>query len=92
MTAGCAVLGEVFTADVAEAHTKRGDEFRQAVASVIAKHEVPVSVSGFGSMMSLHALASPPRKPSDLVIRDPVLQELLFLAYCNGVCTSLLEG
>ena len=78
MTAGCAVLGDVFTADVAEAHTKRGDEFRQAVASVIAKHDAPVSVSGFGSMMSLHALASPPRKPSDLATRDPELQELLF--------------
>jgi glutamate-1-semialdehyde 2,1-aminomutase len=78
MTAGCAVLGEVFTADVAETHTKRGDEFREAVASVIAKHDVPVSVSGFGSMMSLHALASPPRKPSDLATRDSELQELLF--------------
>jgi len=78
MTAGCAVLGEVFTADVAEAHTKRGDEFRQAVASVIAKHDAPVSVSGFGSMMSLHALANAPQRPSDLVSRDPVLQELLF--------------
>jgi glutamate-1-semialdehyde 2,1-aminomutase len=45
---------------------------------VIAKHNVPVSVSGFGSMMSLHALASPPRKPSDLATRDSELQELLF--------------
>jgi len=78
MTAGCAVLGEVFTADVAEAHTKRGDEFRQAVASVIAKHDIPVSVSGYGSMMSLHALAAAPQRPSDLVSNDPALQELLF--------------
>jgi glutamate-1-semialdehyde 2,1-aminomutase len=45
---------------------------------VIAKHDAPVSVSGFGSMMSLHALASPPQKPSDLVTRDSELQELLF--------------
>ncbi len=78
MTAGCAVLGEVFTADAAEAHTKRGDEFRQAVAAVIAQHELPVSASGFGSMMSLHALATAPQRPSDLASRDPVLQELLF--------------
>ncbi len=78
MTAGCAVLGEVFTPDVAEAHTKRGDEFRHAVAAVIAKHDIPVSVSGFGSMMSLHALATAPQRPSDLVNRDPVLQELVF--------------
>ena len=29
-------------------------------------------------MMSLHALSSPPRKPSDIANRDSELQELLF--------------
>jgi glutamate-1-semialdehyde 2,1-aminomutase len=79
MTAGCTVLGEVFTADVAEAHTARGDDFRHAVAAVLARHDVPVSVSGFGSMMSLHALAEPPRTITDVGRRDEHLQELLFL-------------
>ncbi|MEY4229186.1 MAG: glutamate-semialdehyde -aminomutase, partial [Actinomycetota bacterium] len=54
MTAGGVVLGEIFTADVAEAHTARGEDFRAQLAAVLARHTLPVSVTGFGSMMSLH--------------------------------------
>jgi len=79
MTAGGVVLGEVFTADVAEAHTARGDEFRQQVASVLGRHQVPMKVTGFGSMMSLHARATPPTNGTEALDRDPVLQELVFL-------------
>ena len=78
MTAGCVVLGEVFTADVAIAHTARGDEFRKSVATVLARHKLPVSVSGFGSLMCLHALTEAPRSAVDVAKRDSVLQELLF--------------
>jgi glutamate-1-semialdehyde 2,1-aminomutase len=78
MTAGCKVLGEVFTADVAVAHTARGDEFRQAIAAVMARSGAPVSVTGFGSMMSLHACSPAPQLPSDIAQRDAELQDLLF--------------
>ena len=78
VTAGCKVLGEVFTADVAVAHTARGDEFRQAIAAVMARSGAPVSVTGFGSMMSLHACSPAPQLPSDIAQRDAELQELLF--------------
>jgi glutamate-1-semialdehyde 2,1-aminomutase len=78
MTAGCKVLGEVFTADVAVAHTARGDEFRHAIAAVMARSGAPVSVTGFGSMMSLHACSPAPQLPSDIAQRDAELQELLF--------------
>jgi glutamate-1-semialdehyde 2,1-aminomutase len=79
MTAGGAVLGEVFTADVAEAHTARGDEFRQQLAAVCARHSLPMSVSGFGSMMSLHATSTVPTNVREAFARDHVLQELVFL-------------
>ena len=89
MAAGEVVLGEVFTADAAVAHTARGDEFRGHVASVLGRHSVPVSVSGFGSMMSLHALAEPPQTPANAAGRDDVLQELLFLGlYQRGIYTA----
>ena len=78
VTAGCKVLGEVFTADVAVAHTARGDEFRQAIAAVMARSGAPVSVTGFGSMMSLHACSPAPQLPSDIAQRDAELQDLLF--------------
>jgi len=54
MTAGGVVLGEIFTADAAEAHTARGEDFRAQLAAVLARHTLPVFVTGFGSMMSLH--------------------------------------
>lgn len=89
MTAGCVVLSDIFTADVAVAHTARGDEFRQAVAAVMARSGLPVSVSGFGSMMSLHALPQPPRNADDVAQRDADLQELLFFGLLErGVYTA----
>jgi glutamate-1-semialdehyde 2,1-aminomutase len=69
----------VYTSDVAEAHFARGDEFRQNVAAVLARHDLPVSVSGFGSMMSLHALPEAPTQLRQMAKRDAVLQERLFL-------------
>ena len=89
MTAGTAVLGDVFTADVAEAHTARGEEFRQQVAAVLQRSTLPVSVSGFGSMMSLHALESAPTVIADVGRRDPALQELLYFGLLQrGVYTA----
>lgn len=79
MTAGTVVLGEVFTADVAVAHTSRGDELRAGVAALLAQHDLPVTVTGFGSMMSLHAQALAPARPTDLAARDHALQELIYL-------------
>ena len=74
MSAGCVVLGELYTADVAEAHSARGERFRAEVAEVLARHPAPVMVSGYGSMLALHA---------------GELQELLFLGlYKRGVYTA----
>ena len=89
MTAGCVVLGEVFTAAVAIDHTARGDDFRKSVAAVLSKHDLPLSVSGFGSMMSLHALAHAPKSPLDVAKRDDKLQELVFFGLLErGVYTA----
>jgi glutamate-1-semialdehyde 2,1-aminomutase len=54
MTAGVTVLRDVFTADVAEAHTARGDEFRANLTSVLARHGDRFAVTGYGSMMAIH--------------------------------------
>lgn len=89
MTAGRAVLGEVFTSEVATAHTARGDEFRSAVASVVARHAVPLSVTGYGSMLSLHAVCEPPTTMADAERRDHVLHELIFFGLlARGVYTA----
>ena len=89
MTAGWVVLGEVFSAERAVAHTSRGDEFRKSVAIVLERSGMAVCVSGFGSMMSLHALPTPPRDAHDVAKRDTQLQELLFLGLLErGVYTA----
>ncbi len=89
MTAGCVVLGDVFTVDDAIAHTARGEDFRKSVAAVLARHKLPVSVSGFGSMMSLHALAQVPQTPTDVAKRDDKLQEQVFFGLLErGIYTA----
>ena len=79
MTAGVAVLGQVYTADVAEAHTARGDDFRRQVEAVLAASDMPVSVTGYGSSMNLHADGQAPVVLWDLLRRDASLQELIYL-------------
>ena len=89
MTAGCVVLSDIYTSPIAIAHTARGDEFRHSVAEVLKRSGLPVSVSGFGSMMSLHALAEPPHTAYDVANRDNALQELLFFGLLErGVYTA----
>jgi glutamate-1-semialdehyde 2,1-aminomutase len=89
MNAGTVVLGEVFTADVAEAHTARGDEFRSQVAAVLARSSLPLCVSGFGSMMSLHATKDVPTNVFGMAARDHALQELLYFGLLQrGVYTA----
>jgi glutamate-1-semialdehyde 2,1-aminomutase len=89
MAAGCVVLGELFSAEAAEAHTARGERFRSDVAEVIGRHRLPVSVSGYGSMLALHALPAPPVDGAESARRDPALQELLFLGlYERGIYTA----
>jgi glutamate-1-semialdehyde 2,1-aminomutase len=89
MAAGRIVLGEVFTADVAEAHTTRGDRFRDEIADVLGRRELPVSVCGYGSTMTIHALATPPANASEAAGHDAALQELIFLGlYRRGIYTA----
>lgn len=87
MHAGTVVLGTVYTADVAVAHTARGDDFRANVAATLTRH--PMSVSGFGSMMSLHATPHAPTTVADVARRDHDLQELVFLGLlARGIYTA----
>lgn len=59
---------------------------------MLARSNLPVCVSGFGSMMSLHALAAPPRNAHDVAKRDVTLQELLFLGLLERGVYSATRG
>ena len=89
MAAGCVVLGELYTADTAEEHTARGERIRAEVAEVIGRHRLPVSVSGYGSMLALLALPAAPADGVESARRDPELEELLFLGlFERGIYTA----
>jgi len=89
MSAGCVVLSEIFTSDAAITLTARGEELRARIDDVLHQHKLPLSITGFGSMNAVHALARRPTNGKDLLDRDPALQEALFLALlARGVYTA----
>ena len=89
MTAGSVVLGEVFTSTVARDHTARGDEFRDTLIGVVRRSGLPVSVSGFGSMMALHACSPAPTNARQVGEENAELQELIFLGLLErGIYTA----
>jgi glutamate-1-semialdehyde 2,1-aminomutase len=89
MSAGCVVLGELFTSDAAISLTARGEELRGRIDDVLHQHKLPLTITGFGSMNAVHALERQPQNGEDLLERDPMLQEALFLALLQrGVYTA----
>ena len=77
MSAGCVVLGDIFTPAVARAHTARGERFRRRVHATLSKYRVPVRVSGHGSAMCLHATAAAPNTVDEIRRGDDVVRELV---------------
>jgi glutamate-1-semialdehyde 2,1-aminomutase len=89
MSAGCVVLSELFTSETAIALTARGEELRARIDDVLHQHKLPLSISGFGSMNAVHALARVPQNGADLLEKDSALQEALFLSLLHrGVYTA----
>ena len=80
MCAGSVVLRGALSAEVAEAHTARGERFRSEVATVLERHPLPGRVTGYGSMLALHG-------------DTPELQELFFLgSTCAGSTRHPADG
>ena len=89
MSAGCVVLSELFSSDTAITLTARGEDLRARIDDVLHQHKLPLSITGFGSMNAVHALARRPQNGADLLDKDPYLQEALFLALLQrGVYTA----
>jgi glutamate-1-semialdehyde 2,1-aminomutase len=78
MAAGAAVTTELLDAATLDAHFERGESLRRRLAAVLDATPLPISVSGYGSLMNLHTVRGPVGTPHDLDGADPVLKELLF--------------
>jgi len=79
MAAGHAGLTQVYPPEVAERHTASGDRLRDDLARAIRAAGAPFTVTGVGSLLTIHATAGPVRSLADASRRDPGLAELLFL-------------
>jgi glutamate-1-semialdehyde 2,1-aminomutase len=78
MAGGVAALSELLTADALDSLFVRGENLRAMVADVFERSSLPLTVTGMGSMFTIHTVAAPVRSPADLDGTDHVLKELLF--------------
>jgi glutamate-1-semialdehyde 2,1-aminomutase len=76
MAGGVAALGEVLTPAALDALFDRGEGMRARLAAILDASGLPMCVSGWGSMMTVHAVAEQPRHPADLAHGDAALKEL----------------
>ncbi|XDZ65669.1 aspartate aminotransferase family protein [Alphaproteobacteria bacterium LSUCC0684] len=83
MSAGYAGLSQVYTKEVADEFFRKGNAFRNALASDLARIDIPISVAGLGSMMVFHFRETPPEKP--LLGKDKPPQELLELLHLDMI-------
>lgn len=79
MMAGTAALTTVYSPEVAERHTARGDSLREQLNGAFNQMGAPFQVTGLGSLLTVHASRAPIRCAEDLAAGDPRLRELLFL-------------
>ena len=78
MAAGVAALTEVLDADILHATNRRGDNLRDRLNAVFVNHQMPMCITGVGSLMNIHGIAGPVGSASDLADSDDRLKELLF--------------
>lgn len=76
MRAGAAAVEQVLTVEALDELFDRGERLRRRLAAAVDGR--PLTVTGWGSMIGVHALAPPVRRPEDLVGADPAVAELLF--------------
>lgn len=79
MAAGHAGLTQVYSPEVAERHTARGDRLRERLAAVFADAQAPFCATGVGSLLAIHATPGPVTSPADLASAEPRLLELAYL-------------
>ncbi len=79
MAAGHVGLTEVYTPEVAERHTAKGDRLRADLQAVFSAVGAPFQSTGVGTLLNIHSTSQPLRSPADLASVEPRLLELLFL-------------
>jgi len=79
MAAGAAGLGRVFTEAAADELNGKGDELRRRLNAIGERLDVPVQVTGAGSIMSLHYQSEPIERTEDAAATPPHLRTITHL-------------
>lgn len=92
MAAGVATLTDVLTSDALAALFDRGEHLRPRVAAALGEALHPWTVTGWGSMLAIHPVAGPVRRPGDLADADPVRRAVLHHELLDRGSTSHREA
>lgn len=79
MAAGIVGLRDIFTADVARSHMDRGTEFIERLQQLGAARQVPVQVTGTGTILGVHFQETPIERPGDAAATRPEARTLFHL-------------
>lgn len=79
MTAGRVGLEDIYTPDACKALNQRGDQLRNRLNDVFMRYQAPMSVTGMGSLMTIHPRAGAITSPADLAGTDLRIKRLLYL-------------
>ena len=79
MAAGYAGLSEVYTTEVADEFFNRGNRFRSELTDAVARLNLPVQITGMGSMMTFHFGFQQPTRPGQQCRQATELYELIHL-------------
>ncbi|MGE0004236.1 MAG: aspartate aminotransferase family protein [Parvibaculaceae bacterium] len=76
MTAGAAALGEVMTDSAVRTMNGLGDRFRDQANAFVREGDLPVQITGVGSIFGLHFTRGAIRNASDLRVRPAAAQSV----------------
>lgn len=79
MTAGFTGLNEVFTTEIADSFFNQGEQFRQRLKSGLNQLNLPIHLTGMGSMMALHFSSAIPTSPYSPTPTQHKIYELIHL-------------
>ena len=78
MAAGVATLSEVLTPEILAATNARGDQLRTDLNAIFVDAELPMTVTGQGSLLNIHPTEGPVVTPTDAATGEEELRELFF--------------
>jgi glutamate-1-semialdehyde 2,1-aminomutase len=79
MAAGCAAMGQVYTAERAQEFFDWSEAFRVSLNELFASRKVPMHANGLGSIIAIHFSDRPTKRTSDITPGCLALRPLLHM-------------